>query len=271
VIVLIKLRNNILAPNALRVLGLRQWLRYISTFVRKLRAILRSRDLRPLDRAMGRTAKEFSVRRTRFALDCAYCDEHVRDGSFAFGLAREIYIRDCYFKFHEPEVWNSIRTVVDLGANRGAFSVMMTARCEFVLCVEAQAHFAPVIRQNMEVNGFSKYAIETALVGMGGALADFGARRLTMHELFDSHGLQHVDLVKIDIEGSEFELFQNSNWLRRVKFLSMEVHPTHGDVRLIAEGLATNGFVSVFADENLRRLPKIQGATFVYSRKVRTT
>lgn len=265
---LIKLRNNILSRNALRVLGLRQWLLYIGMFVRKLPAILRSRDLRPLDQVMGQTVQEFRVRGTRFAFDCAYCDEHVRDGSFAFSLAREIYIRDCYFRFHAPQVWNSMKTVVDLGANRGTFSVMVAARCDFVLCVEAQPHFAPVIRHNMEVNGFTKYAIETVLVGKGGALADYGARRLTMVELLNLHSLGEVDLIKLDIEGSEFEIFERPEWLSRTKAVSMEVHSQHGNSANVLATLARNGFRYVMASEYLRRVSTADAATFIYASRI---
>jgi hypothetical protein len=262
---LIKLRNNILSRNALRVLGLRQWLLYIGMFVRKLPAILRSRDLRPLDQVMGQTVQEFRVRGTRFAFDCAYCDEHVRDGSFGFGLAREIYIRDCYFKYHRPEVWNSLGTVVDLGANRGAFSVMMAARCEFVLCVDAQSAFAPVIRHNMEVNGFSNYAIEIALVGKGGDLADCEGRWLRMDELLDRYQLAVVDMMKIDIEGSEFDLFLDCGWLGRVKTLSMELHTKHGDARHVLDALTRSGFKYAVANENVGRPSVRDAATFIFA------
>jgi hypothetical protein len=266
---LVKLRNNVLSLNALRVLGTGRWLYYLGMFVRMLPAIIRSRDLRPLDQVMGQVAKEFRVRDTRFVLDCAYCDEKVRDGFFAFGLAREIYIRDCYFRFHGPYVWNSMRTVVDLGANRGAFSVMAASRCRFVLCVEAQPHFAPVIRHNMEVNSFTNYAIETALVGEGGALADYEARRLTMDELFNRHRLAQVDLIKLDIEGSEFELFEHPEWLDRVRAVSMEIHPLHGHPEHVVDVLTRKGFSTVLATENLQRTSELCMATFVYASRLK--
>jgi hypothetical protein len=264
---LVKLRNNLFSLKALRVWGLRGWLSYLGNFVWCIPAILRSRGLRPLDQVMGRTAREFRVRGSRVVLDCAYCDEHVRDGSFAFGGAREIYIRDCYFRFHRPELWNSMRTVVDLGANRGTFSVMAAARCKFVLCVEAQSHFAPVIRHNMRVNGFSNYAIETALMGGGGVLANHGAPKMTMDELLDRHGIDHADMVKVDIEGSEFALFERSDWLQRIGALSMEVHPRHGRTLQLLHALKAYGFVVQVADENLRHVSDPDAGVFLYAAK----
>ena len=264
---LVKVRNNILSLGALRVLGLWRWLRYLGVFVGKLPAIVRSRDLRPLDQALGPTARLFRVRGSRFLFDCAHCDEHVRDGSYAFGLAREIYIRDCYFRFHRQEVWNSMQMVIDLGANRGAFSVMAAARGSFVLCVEAQAHFAPVIRHNMEINRFTHYAVETALIGSGGVLARFEGLRLTMDELFDRHHIERADLIKLDIEGSEFGLFEEPRWLRRIGALSMEIHPQYGQPRQLVQALVGNGFQVAMADENLRSAFNPEEAVFVFAEK----
>ena len=48
---------------------------------------------------------------------------------------------------------------------------------------------------------------------------------LTMTEIFRLHGLEKIDFLKIDIEGSEFDLFINNNeWLKNVDKIAMEVH-----------------------------------------------
>lgn len=229
--------------------------------------IVHSRDLRLLDQAIGLKAKRFSYRNSQFYFDCRFCDEHIQDGSFAFGIAREIYIRDCYFKFHPSTVYESARTVIDLGANRGGFSALMAPRADFVLSVEAKAEFIPVIHHNMALNGFANYVIECGFVGSGGSLNETGFPKLKIDELLNRHHLTSVDLIKLDIEGSEFDIFSSPSWLRHVNAISMEIHPDHGDPNLVLDALRHHGFKYVTSDENLKRITDVTNASFVYAWK----
>lgn len=49
-------------------------------------------------------------------------------------------------------------------------------------------------------------------------------RALRMESLLKELGLDTVDLVKIDIEGAEVELFQSPEWVRRIRALAIETH-----------------------------------------------
>src|SRR5690349_221358 len=161
---LAKLRNNLLSRNALSVLGAGQYARYLATFALRLPDIVRCGDLRPVDEAMGGSSRQFHYRGRDFLFDCAFCDEHVKDGSFAFGLAREIYIRDCYLKWHNAALLDNLSTVIDLGANRGAFSALMAVLSQSVISVEARPQFHPVLRHNIDLNHPRRYGIEIAIV-----------------------------------------------------------------------------------------------------------
>jgi hypothetical protein len=262
-----KLYNNILSRRAISVLGARQYVRLLATFGAKLPAIIKSRDLRPLDEAMSMYVDEVNYRGKTFKLDLRYCDERVRDGSFAFGGVREIYIRDCYFRYHAPSVFASAKTVVDLGANRGVFSTLMANVANSVLCVEALPHFVPVIRNNMAINRFENYTIESGLIGTGGAIGGNSSQFLTMEHLFERHQLTHVDLLKMDIEGSEFSLFSSGTWLDYVDSISMEVHHAHGDVNMILDRLRSNHFSISMADENLTLVKDSAAADFIFASK----
>ena len=56
--------------------------------------------------------------------------------------------------------------------------------------------------------------------GDGGAV-----RAVTVRELLESAGASRVDLIKIDIEGSELELFsENADWVASVGTLVLELH-----------------------------------------------
>jgi len=262
-----KIQNNLLTTKAVSVLGPRLYADYLGGFLTHLPEIARSRDLHLLDKLMGRAAKKFRYRDTDVFFDCGFCDEHIQDGSFAFGIAREIYIRDCYFKFHLPSTFRDAKTIVDLGANRGAFSVLMAAQADFVLCVEATEAFVPVINHNMQLNGCRHYEIETVFIGAGGDLGTDHTPTLTMEALLRRHDINAVDFLKMDIEGSEFALFESADWLENVKALSMELHLHHGRPQQVLEPLKRHNFQYVVADENLDRASDVSGVNFIYAWK----
>ena len=258
----IKLWNNVLSPRAFFVFSPSLYFRYLENLFANISSIIGSGDLRPLDKAMGVYANKFNYRGASFVFDCEFCDEHLDEDSFAFGVAREIYIRDCYFKWLPSTIYDNARIVVDLGANRGAFSALMTTRADFILSVECGEQYAPIIEHNLKCNNFSNYAIETAFIGEGGDF-DSNTISLTINDLFKRHKIESVDLMKLDIEGSEFSLFASADWLEHVNAISMEVHPHHGRPSTILRSLSENGFSCVIADENLQRLNDPEQANFI--------
>ena len=262
-----KLLNNLLSPRALAVLGPKLYADYLGGFLTHLPEIARSRNLRSLDKFMGRVAKKFHYRGTEVVFDCGFCDEHIQDGTFAFGIAREIYIRDCYFKHHLPATFTNARTVLDLGANRGAFSVLMAAQADFVLSVEATEAFVPVIQHNLKSNGCRRYAVERVFIGAGGEMEGDALLTITMEDLLRRHDMAEIDFVKMDIEGSEFSLFESPDWLNGVKALSMEIHLDFGDPNLVLETLKRYHFAYTLANENLERVTDAAQAIFIYAWK----
>lgn len=51
-----------------------------------------------------------------------------------------------------------------------------------------------------------------------------------------------IDVLKMDIEGSEFEVFKNPEFLKRVKVLGIEIHHECGDAEIIYSALRKYGF-----------------------------
>lgn len=261
-----KLANNILNPNAWRVLGNTGYLQLLITFLRKIPSIVQAGDLRPLDQAMAGGNDTFHFRGKALRFDCAYCDKNIQDGSYEFGIVREILIRDCYFHYLPADTLEDLGTVVDLGANRGMFSVLAAAFAQRVLSIEAEPAFRPVIEHNARINGFDHVTVETVFVGAGGALEDGTAKdHVDLKELLDRQEFNTVDLLKIDIEGSEFALFEHPDWLPRVKRICMEVHRDYGDVQQIVTSLETHGFSVVFANSNLQRVGAMDTCEFFYA------
>lgn len=51
-------------------------------------------------------------------------------------------------------------------------------------------------------------------------------KSITLNQLMENYGIEHIDILKIDIEGSEMELFESNyeNWLPRTKMMLIEFH-----------------------------------------------
>ena len=58
-----------------------------------------------------------------------------------------------------------------------------------------------------------------------------------------------VDLLKVDIEGAELELFsENTKWLSRVRNIIIEIHPDRIDGQSVISHIVNAGFDYIPAD-----------------------
>ncbi len=90
---------------------------------------------------------------------------------------------------------------------------------------------------------------------------------VTMEDLLLRHKMPDIDFVKMDIEGSEFALFESADWLKGVKALSMETHPLHGDPGAVLETLKRHDFSYAVANDDLDRVSDPAHANFIYAWK----
>jgi FkbM family methyltransferase len=227
-----------------RMAGAPATARFALELLRRHRDVLRARTLEPADAAMR--ARRWSLR--------AGAHDVVLDGRYWSG-AREIFGRRVYLPTPEFAVQPGDR-VVDLGANAGLFTLLAAAHGATVLAVEAQSGFVPEIERNLADNHLrDRVSIVTALVGAGsgifadprdvlsGSHAGSAPPIVEFETLLKDHGFDLVDLLKVDIEGSEFALFRGEiPWLDRVRRITMEVHPQFGDVRALSALLTARGF-----------------------------
>lgn len=147
-------------------------------------------------------------------------------------------------------------TFVDLGANEGYFSVIAARLCGAsgrVLAIEPQQRLLPVIQENLRLNQSQSVALLNAAVGAvegtavmhltastntGGsgferrskfALPTQEVAMHTLEQVLDQQGIAQVDLMKVDIEGFEYEALLGSPRVfeqQRVKAVALELHPT---------------------------------------------
>jgi hypothetical protein len=259
---LIKLKNNF-GLRALRVYGLSLYCKYLLYFILNLHHVIKNRTLSEVDKKMDKHIVNISYGNTSFRFDCGFAASQLNEGP-SFALIREICVRDCYFKNHHPEVFFASKTVLDLGANRGVFSLLMASHASRVIGVEIQPHYLPIIEHNRLINQFQNLIVENAFVGAGGLFSGH-ERGITIDDLLNKYNLPSIDFLKIDIEGSEFFLFGSSAWLQRVKYISMEIHPAYGDPRIIVKALQKQGFEITMADENLFLTTDINRTNFIYA------
>jgi FkbM family methyltransferase len=142
--------------------------------------------------------------------------------------------------------------ILDLGANLGLgtlFFSRLYPGARFV-CVEPDPRNQLLLRKTLDWNGVEAQLIAAAAGAAPGRLVlRFGSNPtcsaledspmhdwregeqvavdvLTVPDILDRAGWDRVDLVKIDIEGSEDTLLSQSNdWLERVGAVVLEIHP----------------------------------------------
>jgi FkbM family methyltransferase len=227
--------------------------RWLTSFAAHLKECESTRSLAPADRIWARTGARFQLQgKAVISLP----------GPYTAG-AREMYCRNVYLRtgFVMPRTgW-----VLDLGANRGLFSVWAALAGAQAVAVEAQQGFGPEIRCLAAHNGVGdRVHVEIALAGgivtagaTTGVVADDQRWAATSHgapqrpagvsipHLMSAYQIGRIGLLKVDIEGGEFAVFgsdEDLSWLSQVDHMVMEVHPGFGDAAGLIGRLRQHGF-----------------------------
>jgi FkbM family methyltransferase len=139
------------------------------------------------------------------------------------------------------------RTIVDAGANVGMASIYYANKfpAAKIIAVEPEpSNYAVLVRN---VSPYSNVVtINAALwnrdgkisLAVGGegtdAFSKWGfvtregdgtkVRAMTMQTLMTETNLDFIDLLKMDVEGAEKEIFENCEWVAKVKVIAIELH-----------------------------------------------
>ena len=269
-----KVINNILNLKVVKSLGILNYIIFLTSVMKNLIEIIKQRNMNLLDKEIGRKDifSSFNFKNHQIKFDCNYTDKLILEDSFSFGIIREIIIRNAYFIHLPSNAYENCKVVVDLGANRGCFSTLMTPVAEKILTVEVLNKYNKSISHNLELNNFHNYAVENSYVGGEGADVNNANSFMSIDELFNKYKVDFCDIIKIDIEGSEFKLFQDltCDWLSRVNYIVMEVHQKYGDPKVILERLTSEGFNFNLANENLTKIKSknnFKSINFIYAWK----
>ena len=142
------------------------------------------------------------------------------------------------------------QVIVDAGANIGLASIFYANRYPEakIIAIEPEPSNYEMLKKNVAPYP-NIVSIQAALWNekkiLSGSSADTGhhayqvraenglddqrhcgtIRGLTLRELMTDIGIQQIDLLKVDIEGSEKEVFQNSaEWIGHVGIIAIEIH-----------------------------------------------
>lgn len=144
------------------------------------------------------------------------------------------------------------RRVIDAGANIGLSVAFFCSRlgCDHVVALEPESENFELAKENTKqypgvqilkgalwprsVDLHISNKEETGSIGFQVSEVERGShvipdivRAYTIQEIMREKGWDFVDMIKIDIEGAEYELFQDENvkdWINRVRFIVIELH-----------------------------------------------
>jgi FkbM family methyltransferase len=240
-----------------RMAGAKTGALFLARAVSNLRRVRRDGCLAAVDAKMaGR----------RYKCNCLGATVNV-DGAW-FGVAREIYGRRTYFTPPGFTI-GSGQTVIDLGANVGLFSVLAARLGGQVIAVEAQSQFLEIIASNLDANGCSADVMHGLVGGRSGIAAVPGMLEegshyrtsppiLSLDWLVANRKIDRIDFLKVDIEGSEFDLLaRDLRWLGITVRIAMEVHPDFGSPAQLSSALHEHGFHTELRDNRLKSVNRI--------------
>ncbi|HRP32312.1 MAG TPA: FkbM family methyltransferase [Agriterribacter sp.] len=160
----------------------------------------------------------------------------------------EIFYEVFWKKVYSVPTHLAIRplTVVDLGANTGMASLFFSAYYPNakIYAVEADDNNMQVFLKNLssEIGSSQVIAIRAAVFSkdvelflqqrekaynssITHAKTEISVQGISMNTLMQKYALDKIDLLKIDIEGSEEAIFaENTEWMERVSVIVTEIH-----------------------------------------------
>jgi hypothetical protein len=207
--------------------------------------VLRTKKLTGIDAAMSRNIN-IRFRGHKIAVPLAEIDPMLvpLNDNPTFGNLREMCARDCYFQ--RLDLRPPIGVVLDLGANRGLFSLLalLVLNAEKVIGVEPHSKYEPVVKLLLEANHckpsasvrYSKF-VTSPSAEQRDPINNVSIKSILQEQRIDTFGF-----VKMDIEGFEKDLFSEPEWLSSVNNIAMELHQHVGDLSLIPRALERYNF-----------------------------
>ena len=180
--------------------------------------------------------------------------------------AEEIFKSRLYAPFLEQK---ADATVLDIGGNIGMFSLYASKYAKQVYTLEPSKDQFETIQKMVEFNGLKNvkpinkaiyidnatyafhhntnktmYSLHQAVAD--GSSAPEQVEAISLDKLFEDEGITHVDLMKLDIEGSEIEVLSSAGFRKVADKIDVVVTERHAwagrNPNQLDEALKINGF-----------------------------
>ncbi|HEX6347813.1 MAG TPA: FkbM family methyltransferase [Candidatus Dormibacteraeota bacterium] len=163
--------------------------------------------------------------------------------------------------------WDSVDTVIDVGAHVGSFTVWVARRAPRarIVAVEPNPQSFHLLERNIRLNGLSdrvrtinaavgaeagRVAFESSEHSLGTKMSTQGNGALMadvfrLADLIQESGFNTVDYLKLDTEGMEYQILKHADAgvLRQIRRLTCEYHPVAGEsVQALADQLEAAGY-----------------------------
>jgi FkbM family methyltransferase len=145
---------------------------------------------------------------------------HIRVRTTDLSVYNDVVIRGEY-SFDLPF---SPKTIVDVGANTSNFAIL-------VKNVVRYPNIFPIHAALWNKDGEIGISEPDSALGAQGKWGffthdggDVRARSITMRTLMSEMNIDSIDLLKVDIEGAEKEVFEDCDWMQHVDCLIIELH-----------------------------------------------
>lgn len=215
-------------------------------------------------RSLGYRLQNYSTHFKSLDIMKAFGDLNIRKYGSDIRVFKQIFLDEVYFFF--PENFDP-KHIVDAGANVGYSAVWFASKFPNaqILAIEPeQSNFDLLVKNSglrknikpikaglwnektyLKINNpdADNWAFKTTLAQKG---EKFSVETVTIPELMKQFGFDQIDLLKIDIEGAEYELFEKGaeEWLPNVKMIMIEIHDgmRPGCSELIDKNVMSFGF-----------------------------
>lgn len=157
--------------------------------------------------------------------------------------------------------------IIDAGAHVGLYTLLASVGAKTVIALEPDERMFEILSNNVGRNGLRNVVLlKSALSNENGStkfyrrgntqLGSIRSRKDVEPAIVEAISLERlltkaiqgsrrdVDLLKLDIEGSEFDVIQGSQdeTLDRVRKIVAEIHTEHGSVQVLKRKLERSGF-----------------------------
>ncbi len=151
-----------------------------------------------------------------------------------------------------------VKTILDLGANVGYASYYFSKSFPDaqIYALEPSGDNIMIMCLNLDPGG--NVSIREGGIWSSNAMlsmmSGFRDGKEWSHQLVEDEGgdiqgftvddmcSEEIDILKIDVEGAEFEMFKKPDFLKRTKVLGVEIHHECGDADMIHDTLRKYGF-----------------------------